>query len=187
LRISQSHVAPRVRGEDIVTVTFTNLKIRPLRETDSLEDLTELLHRAYKKLADVGLQYLATHQTAEITRTRISKGTCYVAELDGQTVGTIIYRNPSQTKGTPHYDRPDIAYIGQMAVEPAFQGRGIATKLMRHVEGLARVDGASELAFDTSERATHLIDWYRRMGYEIVGHVKWDVTNYCSVIMSKRV
>ena len=168
-------------------MTFGNLQIRPLRENDSLEELTELLHRAYKKLADMGLQYLATHQAVDVTRTRISKGTCYVAELDERIVGTIIYRNPGQTKGAPHYDRPDIAYIGQMAVEPAFQGRGIATSLIRHVETQARSDGASELAFDTSEQAAHLIEWYRRMGYEIVGYVKWDVTNYRSVIMSKRV
>jgi GNAT superfamily N-acetyltransferase len=164
-----------------------HILIRPLREDDSVEELTELLHRAYKVLADMGLKFLATHQTVDITRTRISKGTCYVAELDGRIVGTICYRTPSQTKGTPHYDRPDVAYIGQMAVEPALQGQGIATKLMRHVEELARADGALELAFDTSEQATHLIEWYERLGYRAVGHVQWDVTNYRSVIFSKRV
>jgi ribosomal protein S18 acetylase RimI-like enzyme len=135
----------------------------------------------------LGLKYLAIHQTVDVTRTRISKGTCFVAEFDGRIVGTIIYRNPSQTKGAPHYDRPDVAFAAQMAVEPSCQRQGIATKLMRHVEALAKADGATELAFDTSEHATHLIEWYRRMGYEFVGHVQWDVTNYRSVIMSKRV
>ncbi|MBW1796697.1 MAG: GNAT family N-acetyltransferase, partial [Deltaproteobacteria bacterium] len=48
-------------------------------------------------------------------------------------------------------------------------------------------DGASELALDTAEQATHLINWYERLGYRFIEYVDWDVTNYRSVIMSKRV
>ena len=164
-----------------------DILIRPLREDDSLDELTELLHRAYKPLADMGLKYVATHQTVDITLRRISRGTCFVVEREGRIVGTITYRDPSQSRGAPYYERPDVAYVAQMAVEPEYQRQGIATRLMRHVEALARADGASELAFDTSEQATHLIEWYQRLGYRAVDQVQWDVTNYRSVIMSKRV
>ena len=163
------------------------LTIRELRKTDSLEDLTELLHRAYKILADLGLKYVATHQSVEITRKRLKNGTCFVAELDGRIVGTVLYRKPGQPKGCAFYERPDVAHVSQMGVEPELQRQGIGDKLMRHAEETAARDGASELALDTAETATHLIEWYERLGYRFIQHIDWDMTNYRSVIMSKRV
>ena len=167
--------------------TDDRITIRPLSNTDSLEEFTELLHRAYKTLADMGLKYVATCQSVEITRKRLKNGTCFVAELDGRIVGTVLYRKPGQPKGCAFYERPDVAHISQMGVEPDLQRRGVGAKLMRYVEETAARDGASELALDTAEQATHLIDWYERLGYRFVDYVNWDVTNYRSVIMSKRV
>ncbi|MCD6249415.1 MAG: GNAT family N-acetyltransferase [candidate division Zixibacteria bacterium] len=165
--------------------TNDQITIRQLSDTDSLEDLTELLHRAYKILADMGLKYVATYQSIEITRKRLKNGTCFVAELDGQIAGTVLYRKPGQPKGCAFYERPDVAHVSQMGVEPDLQRRGIGAKLMRHAEESAVRDGASELALDTSEQATHLIKWYERMGFRFVGHIDWEITNYRSVIMSK--
>ena len=164
----------------------SEIVIRKLKDSDSLESLTELLHRAYRSLAELGLKYFATHQTVEQTRRRIRNATVFVAELDGEVVGTILYRNPSQACHTPWYDREEVAYIGQMGVEPDYKGKGIATKLMAFVEEQARRDGALELAADTAESATHLIAWYERLGYRFIDYVDWEVTNYRSVIMSKR-
>jgi hypothetical protein len=42
-----------------------------------------------------------------------------------------------------------------------------------------------ELALDTAEPAAHLIDWYQRLGFALVGHWKWGGANYRSVLMSK--
>ncbi|MCE2503456.1 MAG: hypothetical protein J4G05_05320 [Chlorobi bacterium] len=44
------------------------LVIRPISKDNSLEKLTDLLHRAYKPLAEMGLLYFATHQTTEQTQ-----------------------------------------------------------------------------------------------------------------------
>ncbi|MDH4155799.1 MAG: GNAT family N-acetyltransferase [candidate division Zixibacteria bacterium] len=160
--------------------------IRPLSESDSLEELTELLHRAYRVLADLNLRYMATHQDVNVTRDRIKNGRCFVAEMDGQVVGTITYYEPGHSKGSPWLERPEIAHIGQMGVAPELQGRGIGTRLMNYTERVARGDGAVELALDTAEPATHLIKWYERLGYRFIEHTTWDVTNYRSVIMSKK-
>ena len=160
--------------------------IRELQESDSLELLTELLHRAYKSLADLGLKYYATHQTVEQTRHRIRKGTVFVALRDGRIVGTIFYRNPQEACHTDWYDREEVAYIGQMGVEPDLKRQGIATKLMDFIEQRALEDGAGELALDTAETASHLIEWYKRRGYRFIDYVDWEVTNYRSVIMSKK-
>ena len=167
--------------------TDDKLTIRQLSNTDSLEDLTKLLHRAYKVLADMGLKYVATYQTIDTTRDRLKNGTCFVAELDGRIVATALYRKPGQAKGCEFYQRPDVAHISQMGVEPDLQRKGIGAKLMRYVEDVAARDGASKLALDTAEPATHLIEWYERLGYRFIEYIDWDITNYRSVIMSKAV
>ncbi|MBX9736091.1 MAG: hypothetical protein K2X32_04125, partial [Phycisphaerales bacterium] len=55
------------------------LTLRRLRPTDSIEQLTELLHRAYAKQVAMGLHALASHQSPEVTRRRVSRGECFVA------------------------------------------------------------------------------------------------------------
>ena len=165
---------------------LSRVTIRPLNDHDSLEQLTGLLHRAYKSLAELGLRYVATYQTVDITRRRVSKGICFVAECDGKLIGTIMY-NPDQFTGLwSWYEREGVAKISQLGVEPSWQGRGLGRMLVEAAETRAREDGAKELALDTAEPATHLIDWYGRMGYRLVGHADWEVTNYRSVIMSKK-
>lgn len=159
--------------------------IRALNESDSLEELTDLLHRAYRVLADMGLRFLATHQDVATTKQRVSSGHCFIAELNGKVVGTICYYEPSRKTGCDYYKKKGVAHVGQLAVEPMQQRLRIATKLMKHAEDFARERGMHELALDTAEPAIHLIEWYARIGYRIVGHQQWEVTNYRSVVMSK--
>ena len=161
------------------------LRIRPLAESDSLEDLTDMLHRAYRVLADMGLRFLATYQDVDTTKSRVSSGHCFVAELDGKVVGTICYYEPSRKTGCDYYKKKGVAHVGQLAVEPALSRLGIATYLMKHAEEYGRSRGMKELALDTAEPAIHLIEWYSRLGYKIVGHQQWEVTNYRSVLMGK--
>jgi len=162
-----------------------DLVIRPLSATDSLDDLTELLHRAYAVLADMGLKYVATYQDVDTTRRRVEKGRCFVAVIDDVIVGTIAYYGPDRTTGAPWGHGEGVAHVGQMGVGPSMQRQGIGKELIRHVEQIAREDGAVEIALDTAEPARHLIKWYKRLGYRFVKHVDWDMTNYRSVIMCK--
>lgn len=164
-----------------------DVQIRRIAESDSVEDLTELLHRAYKVLADMGFRFFATYQTPEQTQDRINSGECYVGILDGKIIGTVtFYPNPRTSANDPEwYRRPDISYFGQFAVEPSLQRSGLGSRLMDFVENLARERGIAEIALDTAEGAHHLRDYYTRRGYRFIEYVQWDVTNYRSVVMSK--
>lgn len=159
--------------------------IRLLQATDSMRELTTLLHNAYGRLARMGLRYMATHQSEDVTRERVNQGTCLVAELEGRICGTILFRNAAQTTGCGWYDRPEVASLAQFAVDPAMQAHGLGLRLIQATEELARDSGAREIALDTAEPATHLVDWYGRLGYRFVEHTQWSHTNYRSVIMSK--
>jgi GNAT superfamily N-acetyltransferase len=161
--------------------------IRPFEASDSLPDLTALLHRAYAPLAEIGLRFVATYQDEEVTRRRIARGECYVAEKGGRVVGTILFQDQAQTSGCPYYDRPDVSSIHQFAVEPGHQKVGIGAALMARAESRAAECGAAVIALDTAEPARHLIAYYERRGYRIVDITQWKVTNYRSVVMSRTV
>jgi len=133
----------------------------------------------------MGLHYVATDQDDDTTRRRICEGECYVAVLDGRVVGTILFLDALSTRGCPHYDKPGVSSFHQFAVDVPCQGMGIGRRLLDTVEARAVESGANEIALDTAEGATHLIDMYRRWGYRIVGQADWEETNYVSVIMGK--
>jgi GNAT superfamily N-acetyltransferase len=161
------------------------VRFRLLREDDDFVHLTGLLHRAYKKWADRGLRFLATHQPPEKTRERCAGTRTVLAELDGRVVGMVTISDPSQGHGLAWYERPDVTSFHQFAVEPEFQGTGLGNALLAQAEDHARELGVKELSLDTSEQATDLIDYYLRKGFRKVGETQWDVVNYRSVVLSK--
>jgi predicted N-acetyltransferase YhbS len=101
------------------------LVIRPLAPSDSIPELTQLLHRAYGRRATQGLRYMATNQSDEVTRERANSGECFVAFDDGVLVGTILFKPSPKTNGCAWYDRPEVASIGQFGVEPSIQAKGL--------------------------------------------------------------
>lgn len=161
--------------------------LRPFGPGDSISELTGLLHRAYARLAAMGLQFVATRQDDTITQERISQGECWVLELQGRLVGAITWLPPESTNGSPWYARADVASFGQLAVEPTCQKRGWSRRLVAHAEELTWRRGHRHLALDTSDQATHLISLYQHYGFSIIEPVTWTSVNYNSVVMSKPV
>lgn len=175
--MSERKRQPSISPDDVV--------IRPLKESDSLDELTDMLHRGYRRLADMGLRYMATYQDVATTRHRISYGDCFVAVYNGRIIGTLTYFPPGACGWARWLKRGGVAEMGQFTVDPDFQGNGIGSRMIAFMEAYARNLGCTELALDTAETAEHLILWYEKLGYRFIEYVQWDVTNYRSVIMSK--
>lgn len=163
----------------------TQLVYRDWTASDDYVALTRLLHRAYQDLADLGFRYTATWQTPEITRDRVERGRCTVAESDGRYVGTITLYRLGDSGDCDWYGGPGVAHFGQFGVDPDHRGQGVGRRLLELVEIQARDSGATDLALDTAEVATHLIELYHRKGYGFVQHVQWTQTNYRSVVLNK--
>jgi GNAT superfamily N-acetyltransferase len=161
--------------------------LRLLEATDSLDELTALLHRAYAPLAAAGFRYTASYQDVETTRRRIAKGECYLLLQGPQIIGTITLVAPATPYGPCEwYERSDVAVLTQFAIDPEHQGRGLGGELMRFGEARAAELGAREVAVDTAEGARHLIEFYEKRGYREVGYAQWKQTNYRSMLLSKR-
>lgn len=156
-------------------------------ETDSISELTGLLHRAYKRLADMGLNFVATRQDDNETLSRIMSGECFVITAPGEAlVGTITLYKERKKSQCEWYRTEGISYFGQFAVEPEFQNLGLGSRMMEFIENHALKSGLSEIALDTSEKAEHLISYYEKRGYRFIQHQQWDKVNYRSVVLSKK-
>ncbi|MBS1561472.1 MAG: GNAT family N-acetyltransferase [Bacteroidetes bacterium] len=161
------------------------IEIRPYRATDDIDAITEMLHRAYAGLADMGFRFHATFQDADVTRERLNGDLSFMAVEGDTIVGTITLYDQPYDDSCPHYRDRTVARFGQFGIEPHLQHAGLGTRMMDLIEQTAADLGFRELACDTAEGATHLVEWYARRGYRFVEHVQWDVTNYRSVVLSK--
>jgi len=164
-----------------------NIEIRRWQKSDDIVRITEILHRSYAQLANLGFNYYATWQGDEVTRSRLESGFSYLAIINNLIVGTITLRVPPNVTGCIWYDRGDVASFGQFAVDPSYQNEGIGSRLLETVEAKARIDGIPNIALDTAEGAQHLIDLYESKGYKFSGYADWEVTNYRSVILNKTI
>jgi ribosomal protein S18 acetylase RimI-like enzyme len=61
----------------------------------------------------------------------------------------------------------DHLLIENVAVSPAFQGRGLGRKLMAHAEQLAASSGYGEVRLYTNKLFAANVDLYRKLGYRI--------------------
>ena len=136
---------------------------------EDIPELTKLVNAAYKELADMGLNYTATFQNDEKTKERVSKGRCFILkDRYGKIVGTILMTVEN------YFTNRNTAYLGQFGVLPEFKKLGLGTLLMDHCESIARVEGFEGIQLDTAIPAKHLVDWYLRRGYKIVGQEHYD-------------
>lgn len=167
---------------------MSNLLVRPLKPDDDLIALTNLVRSAYAPHAENGLRFWGTHQSVQDTATRFATGEGFVAELDGQVVGTITLRPPQPESPVALYRIADVWSFCQFAVAPALKRRGVGLALHEHALVHAGSLGAKRMALDTATPATGLIRMYKSWGYEECGHCDWRPhTNYLSTLMVRSI
>ena len=179
---------PAAHSELMIIPLSDRITIRRFSTADA-EAVTAVLHEAYAPLAQRGLRYVATYQDVPWTMHRASCGRAasWVAEHDGRVVGTIaLYPWPHSNAAPAFYRGKRVAVLGQFGVQPTLQRHRVGSQLAAAAEEHALRLGADYLALDTSEHATDLIELYERHGFEVVDEVDWQITNYRSVVMAKR-
>ena len=150
-----------------------------------INELTEILHDAYRPLAEQGMRYMATHQPPDITLRRLKKGISFFGFSKNELIATITLIKSDPTEPCNWYQKSEVYYFSQFAVKTNHQGLGFGKALLNFIEKYAYQNGAQELALDTSEHADELISMYKKRSYRFVEYANWDSTNYRSVILSK--
>ncbi len=160
--------------------------VRALQPSDSIAELTSLLHLAYSRLAQMGLNFTATDQSEAVTAKRCSGGHCLVAVAGDKLIGTVTLLGAGPGVPPPEIARPGLAHFEQFAVDPDWQGCGVGRRLLKLAEMMASDAGASVIACDTAEPAEHLVRMYQAWGYQTEYTMQWPGKTYRSLVMVKR-
>ena len=163
------------------------IQLRELHAEDSIEQITEMLHRAFARLGEMGVSCSCASQTAEVTRKRISRGSCYVALQGERIVGTVTVYETDLASESAHYRDAQVASVRQLGVDPDFQGKGIGSALLQVARSWARRHGYSWLALDTPEPACHLIQYYSALGFKMAETLQFSGRPYRSVLFAQSV
>jgi GNAT superfamily N-acetyltransferase len=99
--------------------------------------------------------FAATVLSVEQVEHRIAEGPVWIAVLGQAVVGTVSAVSQGQT-----WD------LRGMGVIPSARGQGVATRLLRQVEGAARAQGCNRLRLTTTPFLTSAIRCYQRFGFE---------------------
>ena len=164
---------------------MTDFAIRRLRPQDSLDALTQLLHRAFDDLARQGIACQCAHQDVETTKGRTARGECFVAVTGGAIVGTITLEPPDRASAIACYRDAATASVHQLAVDPGRQGEGIGRALIACAATWARARRYARLALDTPEGALRQIAWYFDRGFDVVEHARVPGRRYGSMVLAK--
>lgn len=154
-------------------------------QRDSWEQLTRLLHRAFARLAALGLHCNCVDQTAAVTRQRALAGECFVAVCNGRIVATLTLESRDPDSPCEHYRHRHVASLHQFGVDPSWQNRGIGKTLLDFASRWAAAHGFTRIALDTPFPASHLLAFYRAQGFGIVDVVRFAGRAYDSAVLSK--
>ena len=145
-----------------------------LATTADLSALTELLKRVVPLMQATGnYQWDDTYPNAAVFQVDIDAGDLWVAEIDGQVAGVAALT----TKQEPEYaevgwDLNELAIVThRLAVDPRFQGQGVAIALLNQAEQVAEARGSRILRIDTNTRNQATQRLFPKLGYQFAGEI----------------
>lgn len=162
--------------------------IKPKPESVSWEEITELLHVAYAKNTNKGLEFLAAYQDVDTTIERAKNGICLVALKRDKLIGSISVLFYNKLKGRKKwYNEDKTAAFAQLAVHPDNMGDGIGNKLFDTSIKICEEKGVNSVIITTSVKATKLLQWYKKKGFSFIEFNSYRSTNYYSVKLKKTI
>jgi ribosomal protein S18 acetylase RimI-like enzyme len=145
-----------------------------LATTADLPALIDLIRRVVPLMRQAGNFQWDDHYPNEIVFNQdITKQQLWVAEIDGQLAGVAALTEDQE---------PEYAQVGfdisqravvthRLAVDPAFQGRGVAAALLAQAEQLAQERNIAFLRIDTNSENQVTQRLFPKLGYQYAGEI----------------
>ncbi|WP_152393552.1 GNAT family N-acetyltransferase [Paenibacillus guangzhouensis] len=152
-----------------------------------LERIMDIVHRCTDHLNQLGIdQWNEYYPTTELVGGDIALGNVYVYREDGCILGLITLGDtqPAEYEEIPWStgNTVSVLTIYRLAVDPSWQGRGIAKKLIAYAEQIARNRSFSCIRMDCYTKNRRAYELYRHLQYELKGTVIFPHTHvpfYC--------
>ena len=164
--MTRSTLASRVPGH--AGVGPTPVTIRPATVGD-MADLVRIENAAFAtdRFSRRTLHYLLTRARANFL----------VAERAGAVVGDVVVLL---------HGRTSLARVYSMAVDPACQGGGTGTRLLREAEAQALADGRAVMRLEVRTDNGRAIGLYQREGYREIGRIAGYYEDGCAALRMEK-
>jgi len=129
-----------------------------LGDAEAVRQVVQEAFGEYREVVPVSLS--ALEETPEDLRRDVLAGRVLVAVDGTEVVGTVRYEL-----------KPDVLYVGRLAVLPSYQGRGVGAALMGYVETLAPTLGRTRIQLATRQSVPSNVLFYERLGYKVTERV----------------
>lgn len=139
-----------------------------------------------------GLDHWSSYYTREIIEKKIKTQEVLLIYEGDEIVGTI------SLDSTPvdYYTKENLShfadstagavYVSTLAIRPEFQRKGMASRLMKSVDEIAKSRGIAYIRFDCRKEYVELVNFYQKRGYKTVGFFsEGEDQNY--LLMEKKV
>lgn len=125
-----------------------------------VELLTTLIHTAFAEYEGQLDPPSGAHaETAEQVAAKLSKGGAFLALMDGEYAGCVLY-----------YPQDDALYLGRLAVLPEFRGSGAGYALVAAVEGTAVKQGWKRVQLGVRIALPRNRVYFEKLGYRVVAY-----------------
>ncbi|WP_158595324.1 GNAT family N-acetyltransferase [Galactobacter caseinivorans] len=127
-------------------------------------------------------------QPEDVTLKRAEGGPTWVLQENDALVACLTMSWPAEAALaalTPQARVPGRAWLNQVAVDPAFRGKGAASYLRDVGYAWCREQGATSIGLDTAEPAAHLRTIYSGWGFKEQDSIQWPGKRYRSVVMTR--
>jgi ribosomal protein S18 acetylase RimI-like enzyme len=83
--------------------------------------------------------------------------------------GALLAWDDDEVVGSARFQAyPDYVYIGRVGVIPSHRGKGVGSALMRGIEEIARERGFDQIQLIVRMSLPENLDFYKRLGYEVI-------------------
>jgi ribosomal protein S18 acetylase RimI-like enzyme len=142
-----------------------------LRDVDSVMALVRRVVPLMR--ASGNLQWDDHYPNADVFERDIELDQLWLAEIDGEIAGVAAITSDQEPEyANVGWDIHETAIVvHRLAVDPGFQGKGVAVALMEQAEAVARERGIVALRVDTNTQNQVTQRLFPKLGYELAGEI----------------
>ena len=148
-----------------------------LASRGDIASIMALVRRVVPLMRETGnLQWDDVYPNPEVFTRDVELNQLWVAELDGQIAGVAAITTDQEPAYVDvGWDIHELAIVvHRVAVDPAFQGRGVALALMQQAEVVAVERGTNILRVDTNSQNAATQRMFPKLGYQFAGEIGLD-------------
>jgi ribosomal protein S18 acetylase RimI-like enzyme len=163
-------------------------------EKGQLRDLDELFQiylNAKNDLEQSGIyQWTNNYPTKSIIENDLIQGVLYTLKNNHEIIGAINISEEQEAEyQSIHWDFDDskVLVIHRLVIDPKYQRRGYARKMMDYAEQYATENNYSSIRLDAYSQNPSVVELYKRRGYHIRGSIHFPERKHPFYGMEKEI